>query len=346
MEGGEVVIAKTDEPVSDTNPGKYEFTSEGFALMPQQTLTNASFEQTTEGTTILRYTKLLAESGENEIFVYAPNRFIWAVGESNTYGYHKARGNPTLSQLALCRDAGNNSNATSSAEVDCTVAATAEQSGDYQKLWAAHGWLMAISWAILIPIGIGASLLRKLIPGNNGTWFLFHKGFMGFAFLTMTAGFGIAVYTIEKSTGSAHFSRGKHGTIGLVVYLFVFIQVLMGILRPSLPRSSTTKSLDVTQRDEDVEASDPSMTDSEETAEMKPPKSIARRSFEVGHRVLGLGLLGLAWYNCHTGIQILTYYFGEGYDATNAFWGSIGGLCGVILVMYVTQYICSTCKTK
>jgi Eukaryotic cytochrome b561 len=105
----------------------------------------------------------------------------------------------------------------------------------YQNLWVAHGLMMGIAFAVLIPIGIGCSLLRHLVP-DKGLWFKLHMFINGTAFLLMTAAFGIAVYVTER-LGNDHFkvSDTKHTAAGLAVYVLSFVQVIAGVLRPHLP---------------------------------------------------------------------------------------------------------------
>jgi hypothetical protein len=60
-------------------------------LMPedQQTLTDASLE-VTNGQTIMKFTKIMDESGEIEL-VIGDNNFLWAFGSSTALDYHAQR---------------------------------------------------------------------------------------------------------------------------------------------------------------------------------------------------------------------------------------------------------------
>jgi uncharacterized membrane protein YuzA (DUF378 family) len=52
---------------------------------------------------------------------------------------------------------------------------------------------------------------------------------------------------------------------------------------------------------------------------------------------MGLGLLGLSWYNCDSGLELFAKRYGENKDLSGAFWGVIGGLAGLICILYAVQ---------
>jgi len=352
MIGGEVIIAKPDEPVSPTNPGKYSIGAKnaaGINLMPKQSLIDASFEQV-DGQTILSFTKLLNEDGERPIITDGPNTFIWAVGSSNAFGYHKSRGALPLPSLSFCREPGSDNNNNDNGEDALADFVPPPPPKSYKELWITHGVLMIVSWCLLLPVGIGAALLRSYIPGN-GTWFKIHMYSNGTAFLLMTVGFAIAVYIIDQSPSPDHFSvDSKHRVIGLAVYVLAFVQVVMGILRPHLPHNADDKkdSSDTEQEEKDLEASDSSdpNTNTNDAAassssnNTKNKKSCARIAFEIAHRTLGFGLLGLAWYNCDLGSRLVTQRFGEEYAALTALvWGLVGGISAVVFALYAFRRV-------
>jgi Eukaryotic cytochrome b561 len=381
MIGGEVVIAKPNEPASSTNPGKYSMSgqsADAVTLMDAQTLLNASWTQG-NGTTVLRYTKLLKEEGEIEIFPDGSNTFIFAAGMSNDFADHGLRfGKVTLSSLAKCampgQSAGDNADPTqgSNAASDASDSATA-------NLWALHGILMGAAWAVLVPIAVGCSLVRSILPARPG-WFQLHMGANTAAFLLQTAAFGVAVYMTSQDN-EGHF-QGTHKSVGLAVYLASFVQVLSGFFRPPLSRpgppvkfreasdednndhgeqsfpqegpSNNSAQLAVGEggrRGAEPESVDSSKgyagvgADDDDLQELpapreSPKKSVSRLAFEVGHRVVGFGLVGLAWYNCSTGIDAMVAHYGEFYDNTTVLWGVVGALSGLIALLYAYQMFC------
>jgi len=64
-----------------------------------------------------------------------------------------------------------------------------------RHLWYAHAILMSISFIILIPSAIIASLLKKFLPVNIG--YKIHLLFNGTALVFILCGFGIAVYIVS-----------------------------------------------------------------------------------------------------------------------------------------------------
>jgi hypothetical protein len=237
---------------------------------------------------------------------------------------------------------------------------------EYRSLWVAHGLLMGIAFAVLLPIGIGCSLLRSLVPtcGKPGIWFELHRLINGVGFLLMTAAFGIAVYVTEQ-LGDEHFrvSDTKHRAIGLAVYVLSFVQAVAGIFRPHLPDSPVHASHTSATADKatveagEEESPNASEEDNDDTmkkshreeagaqaAASVPERSLARRVFEVGHRLVGFTVIGLAWYNCSTGIEIMEEDYGPSYDKESVLWGIVGGLGGLIMVLYAYQLWFATNK--
>jgi hypothetical protein len=109
MPGSQVVIAKPGEALGPSNPGKYDISArsqDAIVLSSQQTLIDAEFVQPGDGTTVLRFTKALVESGELEISVDGATTFVFAAGSSNTFGYHgDQRGSVTVEALQQCVEA-------------------------------------------------------------------------------------------------------------------------------------------------------------------------------------------------------------------------------------------------
>ena len=71
-------------------------------------------------------------------------------------------------------------------------------------------------------------------------------------------------------------------------------------------------------------------------------QSRLRTGWEWTHRLLGVVLIALAWYNCHTGIEWQIENWEEGEESKNwigVFWGITIGISGTIFVMtYVMKY--------
>jgi hypothetical protein len=163
------------------------------------------------------------------------------------------------------------------------------------------------------------------------------------------------VYATNLSTvdgeNSNHFSDLKHGTLGLVIMLLAFMQAAIRMMRSSRPKKPATsvevpkdveETLGMVNESSDefertLHSNDDSLDD-EVSSNAKPAgKSIARRIWEYKHRIMGLGVVGLSWYNCDSGLELFAERYGESNDVSGVFWGVTCGLAGLICILYVVQ---------
>ena len=146
MVGAEVVVAKPADPVNGSNPGKYRIGSKtvtGIQLLESQTLVNATFEQT-NGQTIVRFTKRLAEDGEIEILPDSENTFIFAAGSDNTFAFHgQQHGSVTLPRLTKCLAADGSS-------MDDLVLTGGTESGAGGGLHIWHSFRLAMTFVMAV----------------------------------------------------------------------------------------------------------------------------------------------------------------------------------------------------
>jgi hypothetical protein len=364
--------AESDDGSTTTSVLKYSLSSDskdgsGVNPMVSQTLQNASFVQT-DTTSTLTFTQLL---NEPEQVVSDTSAWIFAVGlaDNRWAGQHKIRGSFQFS-LAAC-DIGTalgSSELLNSGSSSSTIVVFADTTKPTHSLWKAHGLLLAIAWGVCAPIGIGASLLRsalvKVYPANKGLWFQIHKYMNTLTVVLTCLGFLIAVVAIHKE-GGQHFDETHH-KVGLSIFLLVIVQAVAGYFRAALPPKADPpqkKGEDATEDDDkfismdsgvaDIElVLDPTtggtsvpitsssdsikstaMLSSNEELVKMPPKSRQRVAWEYGHRLLGMTLLGLAWYNCDSGIDWLVQNFQDQKDLTGAFWGVTAGLSGTIVLL-------------
>lgn len=266
----------------------------------KQTLIEARITQDGSVTT-LEFTKILVEEGEIPIGDEGENTFLGAWGFGNALNApHQKRG-PFIIDLAGSGEA-------------------VEGGGvDTSSLWKAHGFLLALAWGGATPLAIGASLIRKLLPGNT-LWFQIHMAFNILSVTLTIIGVIIAIVAINKQTpdGSkaGHFdpSVDKHRLIGLIVFIFAVIQAIGGLARPRLPPSNDKP-------------------DDEEEQAPSAEKSKARKAWEIGHRLFGVGLLGLCWAQVHLGIERYNLINGLSPDSMlAAFWSIVGIIAGFSLL--------------
>jgi hypothetical protein len=237
-----------------------------------------------------------------------------------------------------------------------------ESGGSTRQLWVWHGVLMAVSWGILVPLAIGSSLLRDMLCLPPGVWLTLHMSLNMFAILCMVVSFSIAVYATNEKTADGedpkHFTDLKHGTIGLVIFLLAFMQAIIGMARPHGPKKPATLvevpndvegaaektaemvadsagELERTQRSQ--HSNDSSDDEGAKSSSKVSERSIARRIWEYKHRITGLSLLGLSWYNCDAGLELYAERYGADHDFSHAFWGGTAGLSGLICILYAVQ---------
>ena len=194
---------------------------------------------------------------------------------------------------------------------------------------------MGLAWGLFAPLAVGASVLRVFVDRlageqNNGLWFKVHLCLNILVLLLTIAGFAVAVVETREDKEEEGEELGKiegvHPRLGVAILVLVVLQSIAGFFRPALPKPASDekdKQQPMDGRDETEPSDVPPKPDDE--------KSSQRMAFEVLHRVSGLALLGMAWYNCHTGISLSMEEI-EGYwDWTAVFWGVEALLVGVIV---------------
>jgi cytochrome b561 len=164
-------------------------------------------------------------------------------------------------------------------------------------------------------------------------------------------GFIVAVVATKKQGDLPHFKQETHQKAGLTIFLLVILQGLMGYFRPSPnpPKETATKddntkkapgSVNDTVGDEGevviLSADSDSDEEQKEKSENNQKKSfsVVRQYWEYIHRFLGITLLGLAWYNCQSGIvlQAANYEQDSEQKMTNIFWGITGTIAAAIFM--------------
>ncbi|KAK7305230.1 hypothetical protein VNO77_43132 [Canavalia gladiata] len=109
------------------------------------------------------------------------------------------------------------------------VSATSGQMHSRNTLRNVHGILNAISWGILMPIGVIFARYLKVFDGLGSTWFHLHRACQSLAFLIGIAGFGTGLY-MGNHNGVYH---SPHRCIGITLMCLASAQVFVAIfLRP------------------------------------------------------------------------------------------------------------------
>jgi hypothetical protein len=224
---------------------------------------------------------------------------------------------------------------------------SAKKSSPDRELWTAHGAMAATAWGILVPLAIGSSLIRKLLEAiglPKGSWFQLHRGLNALAAILTIVSFSIAVYTLSKEGYEEHFSVDSHHTVGLVIFILTLLQALNGVFRPHLPpdteelRIAAVKSNDDNTVEE--EAQQQRGNDNLQTAEPRnlvANKSTARVVWEYGHRILGVGLLAMSWWQVQRGLGLFVARFQDANNQSSVFFGVAGGICAIVFILFIVQ---------
>jgi hypothetical protein len=158
----------------------------------------------------------------------------------------------------------------------------------------------------------------------------------------------------------------KHRLIGFLIIGGIVLQVLSGIFRPhikhpvpvatAVPQASAPPARDeeraavavpgtTTSKAINSNTATSSTTTSNGTAAVvKPHKTLARRLFEVQHRILALVLVGLAYWNVHAGIEISQLTVSQGWQWV--LYGIIIGTAGLVIFFEVTTRLHTYVKQR
>jgi len=115
-----------------------------------------------------------------------------------------------------------------------------------RHLWYAHATLMSVSFMILIPSAIMASLIRNLLPAVNLGYKL-HLILNGTALILIVCGFCIAVYIKQVTRSLPHFAMScNHRAIGLAIVLLLVVHSTLAYFRPVVAAASSSNSITTT----------------------------------------------------------------------------------------------------
>ena len=305
-------------------PQKYDMS--GYALSDvvlapseRQTLTDASYYQNDTHTGMI-FTKKFVEGEEQEILLAGINNVLWAIGPTNAFAVHSKRGGFPI-----------DFSSTDSGPIDTTI------ESQNKSWWIVHGVLLAVAWVVLVPIAIVVSILKSYLTAMPaGFWFRTHRNLNALGVIFTIVGFGISVYLIADEKGGSdakHFSELQHHTIGLVVFLFAFIQAVSGFFRPHLPHKPDP--VEEEEEDDDVQ-----VEEGEEQVEAPVKadhhhelrKSPQRIFFEYQHRILGAVTVVLGWFNCDSGFDAYNVRF-QGPELNAALWAVVSTIILVTVLM-------------
>jgi len=225
-----------------------------------------------------------------------------------------------------------------------------------RRLWIVHGVLMMVGFSLFIPIAICGSLIRNFLPG--AMWYRIHRLLNWAAVAVITISFCIAGYIKQVTGDFPHFAvQNVHRAAGLAIFLLVLAQVTLGACRPDLAKTG-----DSGEDEEESESTeriylpdDESVASSKITASTrsiysiniktkgptKAEKGKKRIAWEVFHRILGISVLVLGWWNCYTGLQEFEDRVGEPMfaQASALVLGTAGISGGVLVVFFLVKFL-------
>ena len=251
----------------------------------KQTLVDSSFNQDSVSST-MTFTKLLNDGDDKAISFDGKMTFIYAVGHNNDLTGHSESGSITVS-LTTC-------------EVDDSTTGSSGVNAAYiKKSLVIHGIVGIIVFGAFVPVALLSARLRKCLDcklfRETQAWFVIHMSLMILSFLLIVVVFGVAV-NVKIKKESSHF-QGSHEITGLVVFVLITIQVIVGILRPpkSIPHAIAY----------DMDYEDPKNNDEQVT-------SSKRKQWKRIHIVLGVLTFGFGIYQIVSGLPKFEELYGHG----------------------------------
>lgn len=270
----------------------------GISVSPEQNLIESSITQE-KGITQLRFKKALDTS---PIIHNGENTFIFAIGESNKFGYHQHRNTVRVKDLVSC----SNSNEDGSGSGMTHLGA-----------FAAHGTIATLAWGIASPFAITVAWFRTLVPSS---WIYIHvfSNVLSFFFTLIAVIVAISAMSIQPAGAGGHFSDPHHW-VGLVLLVAVTFQVMNGFLRPPV------------EKKDPYAASHYDMDNSS----MKCPRS-PREVWYFSHRTTGIAMLAMGIYQIQSGLNLFAADFNVT-SITPIFWGYVGlfAFCLITLKFWI-----------
>nr|XP_043621016.1 cytochrome b561 and DOMON domain-containing protein At5g35735-like [Erigeron canadensis] len=101
--------------------------------------------------------------------------------------------------------------------------------GSRQRRRNTHGVLSAVSWGVLMPMGVMVARYLKVFKVGNPAWFYLHA-----AIQTSAYGVGVAGWATGLKLGgdSVGIKYNTHRNIGITLFVFATLQVFALLLRP------------------------------------------------------------------------------------------------------------------
>ncbi|GAQ87169.1 DOMON domain containing protein [Klebsormidium nitens] len=99
---------------------------------------------------------------------------------------------------------------------------TSSVKGTDQKMRNAHGWINAISWGFLLPLGV---LTARYFKAHDPLWFHIHRAVQATGFLLGLSGFFVGVALAERAPGQLTSDAKRHYGVGIAIFASACVQV-------------------------------------------------------------------------------------------------------------------------
>jgi hypothetical protein len=240
-------------------------------LLEDATITSASSSgDASKTTTILQFTRMLNDPNDAIPITAGLTTFLYAVGASRELAYHEHRG---AFQINL---------------EDCGGTIVAVGTWTRHGLFAFHGFLATMAWALASPFAVTVAWFRNLVPAS---WIYIHVFANVFTFLATLVAFIVVIIGITKEDAADHFSKAHHW-VGLILMLLATFQVINGFLRPPVQRKDTNQT-----------------TAQDTILGIIPIPRTPRETWQLMHRLSGLLAIVLGIYQVQSGLGLYALQF-------------------------------------
>ncbi|XP_072977275.1 cytochrome b561 and DOMON domain-containing protein At5g47530-like [Typha angustifolia] len=93
-----------------------------------------------------------------------------------------------------------------------------------------HGVLNAVSWGLILPLGVMSARYLRVFKSADPVWFYLHIACQCSGYILGVAGWGLGLKLGSESKGITYHT---HRNIGIVLFLLATLQVLAVLLRPN-----------------------------------------------------------------------------------------------------------------
>ena len=209
----------------------------------KQTLSDKSIT-TTNGVSVLMYSKLLDEPGEIPLSTEGSTILLFAIGASTQLGLHTKRVAVSI-DLNQCVGNKSNSNNNGNNGGEPVVIVGPDNEEISSTAVVVHASLIIAAWMYFIPSGILIAVFKKSI--GESRWLKIHILFQSLAIASMIAAVVTIVVAIDDADGE-HLKDnetkfGIHTILGVEALSVAGLQLLIGLFRPHKNEPGQTKAL-------------------------------------------------------------------------------------------------------